>query len=123
MDAAALREQLLVNNIANIDTPDYKRSDLDFNAALRQAMTSGNGVSSGISGRRTRTRHIEIPQGGNAGVKGRKENWFVARNDENNVSIEVENASRDQNQLLYSAAVQLYGDRMKWLTAVLESRR
>jgi len=123
LDAASLRQQLLVNNIANVDTPGFKRSDIDFNAALRQAMADSSGAQSGILGRRTRERHIPIPQGGNYAMPSLREDWFVARNDENNISIEVENASRDQNQLLYSAAAQLYGDRMKWLSAVLDSRR
>jgi len=123
LDAASLREQLLVNNIANVDTPGFKRSDLDFNAALRQAMSESSATAGQIMGRRTRERHIAIPRGGNYAVPSLREDWFVARNDENNVSIEVENASRDQNQLLYSAAAQLYGDRMKWLSAVLDSRR
>ena len=123
LDAASLREQLLVNNIANVDTPGFKRSDIDFNAALRQAMSDSSALQPAISGRRTRERHIVIPQGGNYAMPSMREAWFVARNDENNVSIEVENASRDQNQLLYSAAAQLYGGRMKWLSAVLDARR
>ena len=122
LNAASLREQLLVNNIANVDTPGFIRSDIDFNAALREAMNSSAGSQSGIIGRRTRERHIFIPQGGNYGLPSNREEWYVARNDENNVSIEVENASRDQNQLLYTAAAQIYGDRMKWLSAVLDSR-
>jgi len=124
MDAAALREQYLVNNIANIDTPGFRRSDIDFAAALRQSMQDGAPQTrGGLEGRRTRVRHIPIPPGGNNLLQGRREDWYVARNDENNVSLEVENATRDYNQLLYSAAVQVYGDRLGWLGAVLDSRR
>jgi len=126
LSAASLREQLLANNIANIDTPGFKRSDIDFNAALRQALAEAGGATNpyGIIGRRTKLRHLEIPHGSwEEKIPIRRESWLIQRNDENNVSIEVENASRDQNQILYSAAAQLYGDRMKWLSAVLDSRR
>ena len=122
MDAAALREQVLSNNIANIDTPGFKRSDIDFNATLRQAMGEAESGRR-MQGRRTRVRHIVIPQGGAHGSLAQQETWYVRRNDESNAGIEVENASRDQNQILYRAAAQLYGDRMKWLGIVLDSRR
>ena len=37
-DAAALRNQLIANNIANQDTPEYKRQDVNFEAQLTKAM-------------------------------------------------------------------------------------
>jgi len=121
LDAAALREQVLANNIANIDTPGFKRSDVDFNAALRQAIEQD--LPPGIQIRRTKERHIVMPRPLGAGPRARRETSYVQRNDENNTSIEAENASRDQNQLLYSLAAQLYGDRLKWLAVVLDARR
>ena len=35
----AQRQQLLASNIANADTPNYKARDIDFNAALTNAMS------------------------------------------------------------------------------------
>lgn len=46
--ALAIREQrmqLLAANIANADTPNFKAKDLDFNTALRAAMSPGAGVA------------------------------------------------------------------------------
>lgn len=37
-DASAYRNELLANNIANQDTPEYKRQDIDFESQLRTAM-------------------------------------------------------------------------------------
>ena len=37
-DASALRNEVLSNNIANIDTPGYKRQDVDFETQLRRAL-------------------------------------------------------------------------------------
>ena len=39
-DAAWQRNELLVNNYSNANTPGYKRKDIDFSAQLRQALGS-----------------------------------------------------------------------------------
>ncbi|MBB4661013.1 flagellar basal body rod protein FlgB [Conexibacter arvalis] len=38
---ASMRQELLTNNLANINTPGYQRQDLDFHSALRAAQASG----------------------------------------------------------------------------------
>ena len=40
IEGAGMRQQLLANNLANAETPGFKRSDLDFHSALAQAMQS-----------------------------------------------------------------------------------
>jgi len=40
MDAATLRQQVLANNISNADTPNFKRSSLNFEAELKRALDS-----------------------------------------------------------------------------------
>jgi flagellar basal-body rod protein FlgB len=44
LDAVVLRQQAIANNIANLETPGYKRVDLapSFEAALNQAISSGD---------------------------------------------------------------------------------
>ena len=37
-DASWTRESLIANNIANADTPGYKRQDIDFQAALQNEL-------------------------------------------------------------------------------------
>ena len=37
-DAAALRNKAIANNIANVDTPGYKRQDVSFAANLEEAL-------------------------------------------------------------------------------------
>lgn len=37
-DASWKREMVLANNIANVDTPGYKRKDLDFEGVLKQEL-------------------------------------------------------------------------------------
>ncbi len=38
LDASWQRETIITNNIANVDTPGYKRQDLDFEAVLEQEL-------------------------------------------------------------------------------------
>ncbi len=33
--------KVLASNVANVETPNYKEKDVDFNAALRERMTKG----------------------------------------------------------------------------------
>ena len=42
-DASWTREEVLTNNIANVDTPNYKRQDVDFTTYLRSALSRTNG--------------------------------------------------------------------------------
>ena len=38
LDASNLRETVLTNNIANVDTPGYKRREVDFASLLREEL-------------------------------------------------------------------------------------
>ena len=39
-DASWTREGLLANNIANVDTPGYKRQDVNFSSVLRNELSN-----------------------------------------------------------------------------------
>jgi flagellar basal-body rod protein FlgB len=41
MQGSMLRQTLLTNNLANVDTPGYQRQDVDFQGALRAALENG----------------------------------------------------------------------------------
>jgi flagellar basal-body rod protein FlgB len=40
MDVSMLRRSVIANNIANADVPNFKRSDVNFEAALKRALDS-----------------------------------------------------------------------------------
>ncbi len=52
------RAELLANNLANADTPNYKARDLDFRTALQDAH-SGTRSSETASMTKTNARHID----------------------------------------------------------------
>ena len=37
-DASWMREKTIAHNIANVDTPGYKRKDIEFDTTLKQAI-------------------------------------------------------------------------------------
>jgi flagellar basal-body rod protein FlgB len=41
LDAAQLRQKVVANNLANINTPGYRRGAVDFEARLAEALDSG----------------------------------------------------------------------------------
>lgn len=95
-DAAWLRNKAIGNNIANIDTPGYKRQDVDFEGALRQALGSVRyqTVDAKVSG-------IDLSSLNVSTYTDAAD--FSYRLDENNVDIDTEAAELASNQLRYEA--------------------
>lgn len=110
----AERTQLLANNIANADTPNYKARDLDFRTALHQART-GEGAL-----RTTNARHIEpVALGvGNSTIKYR-----VPANpslDGNTVELDRERSRFAENTVEYQAALNFLGGRIRTLLGAIK---
>lgn len=42
MDVSSLRQGVIANNIANADVPNFKRSEINFEASLKRAIDSEN---------------------------------------------------------------------------------
>ena len=59
-DASWTREEVLTNNIANVDTPNYKRQDVDFTTYLRSALSRTNGGSSSLTNRVNNLNYNDI---------------------------------------------------------------
>ena len=94
-DAAWLRNDAIANNIANIDTPYYKRQDVNFEDALSQALKwthfadLDNQVHNVSMRRLSVSTYTDIPA------------WSY-RLDDNNVDIDTESAELAANQIKYN---------------------
>ncbi|NLK62466.1 MAG: flagellar basal body rod protein FlgB [Fusobacteria bacterium] len=105
MDAYSLRAKALANNISNVNTPNYKREDTDFENILREAIDKENNPK--IEGRTTNNRHIKInehPSIDTIQAKIIKEKNLIMRNDRNSVDIEVEESEFSKNNIRYQFA-------------------
>lgn len=103
LDASSLRQKVLSNNIANIDTPNFKRSDVAFEKILQQTLAGET-----LAGRRTNERHLEIGHVSISDVSPEvyTERHTTLRNDGNNVDIDSEMTSLATNQIQFNALVQ-----------------
>jgi len=91
LDASALRNKVIADNLANVDTPGYKRSEVLFEEELRKAM----GRESGLAGKLTHDKHIPI---------GRKTAFNVAP--EVVRSEDTSMAALAKNSIMYTALAQ-----------------
>jgi flagellar basal-body rod protein FlgB len=104
MDVNMLRQDVIANNIANSDTPHFKRSFVNFEASLRRALADEQ-RDPGLRAKVSRERHIAFyrPQD-YRDVQPRRvlDYTTTAKNNGNNVDIEVESMNLVNNQLAYN---------------------
>lgn len=106
LDAAALRQKVIANNIANAETPQFKRSEVKFEQFLKHEL--GMSGKPRLSGVRTHHRHLPI---GAIGVNHIKPQVYtdtqtVYNNNLNNVDIELEMARLAENQIYYNTLIE-----------------
>jgi len=103
MRGSSLRQTLLTDNLANVNTPGYQRKDVDFQATLQQALDSGQspeGVSFTPSVDSSRT----------------------VRADGSGIDPDQESADLAENSLEYQALVQVEGARTNILQTAMGVR-
>ena len=93
-DASWLRNEAISNNIANVDTPGYKRQDVAFESVLKKALGSNRYQSMDSK--------VEAAKSKNLDVRTYTDySNYSYRLDGNNVDIENENVMLAENQLKY----------------------
>lgn len=91
------RQSVLANNLANVNTPNFKRSDVSFQGALASALGSANGDTSAVDA----TAFTTSTDGASS-----------MRADGNNVDVDVESANLAKNQLLYDSVMAIDSKRL-----------
>lgn len=124
LDGVAARQRVTAHNIANANTPGYKRYSLSFEASLKQAL---EGASRRLQGTTTHPRHIAIGEG-RPSLDGpwviRRDATTSMRSDGNNVDIEAEMTQSIKDQVFYQALVDVVSRRYAMLKdAITEGRR
>ncbi|WP_248926380.1 flagellar basal body rod protein FlgB [Paenibacillus hamazuiensis] len=118
LDASALRQKVIANNVANVDTPYFKRSDVRFEELLQQEM---NGAS--LEGRRTDPRHFYI---GRPAVpmepKVVQDGSTSINNNLNNVDVDYEMSLMAKNQLRYNVMIQQVNNDLKKIRTAIGGR-
>ena len=118
LSASSLRQKVIAHNLANFNTPGFKRYTVCFEEQLARAQ----GMRA-LSLERTHCRHL----GGGAGEQVpvvQTDRSAARRVDGNNVDLEEEMIALVTNQLRYNACVQQVNSRFnRWRYVINEGRR
>jgi len=118
LDLRSMKHNLLVSNIANRDTPNYKAFDL----AVEEEMQKLTGTQKGITLRKTDQGHL--PATGPKGYSGleitKKSQGLELNRDGNTVDIEKEMTNMAENNLLYDAMTQILRKKFQGLKNVIQ---
>ncbi len=120
MDVSVLRQNVISNNIANSDTPNFKRSVVNFESQLKRALDSEKIVPFPQS--ITNERHIAFdkPMDWREVSPRRVLDYLTeAKNNGNNVDIEEEGMNALTNQLLYTTLAQVVSSEIQRVNIVL----
>ncbi|HOJ88022.1 MAG TPA: flagellar basal body rod protein FlgB [Pseudothermotoga sp.] len=112
MDVAMLRQSVSAQNIANAETPGYKRKYVVFEELLKESMK--------LQLSTTDSRHIESTQ---RIVQPRieREDSFFYKNDQNGVDVDFEIAQMTANGLRYEVLSRLMSKNIEFYNIVVRS--
>ncbi|MCK5736935.1 MAG: flagellar basal body rod protein FlgB [Spirochaetaceae bacterium] len=120
MAVATLRRQVISNNIANSETPNFKRSDVSFEAELSRALASENlDKSIGVV---THEKHISFNRTvdyRSVGPRISLDYLTTSKNNGNNVDIEREMMQATENQMMYELMTKAVSHEFRQINIVL----
>ena len=115
MDVASLRQRVIANNLANLNTVGFKRSYVSFS----QALDSANGR---LAVAVTHPRHLPEQNEGDE-LRVQTERHTAQRADRNNVDLEREMLDMVMNQFHYHAVTRQLNARLaNWQYVINEGR-
>lgn len=103
LDAAAVRHQVIAQNLANVNTPNYHRREVVFERELEKALDGRDGA---VSIKPKIFESTGVPE----------------RIDGNTVDIDVETNLLEQNHLLMTAATQILTVKLAQMRSAIAGR-
>lgn len=96
LDAYSMRQKSIADNIANADTPGFRRSEVTFEDDLKKALQK-----KGVKGLQSDDRHMEI---GRVDVEKVRPKYVIPKDSalasgKNNVNVDQEMANLAKNQI------------------------
>jgi len=119
LDASMLRQKSIANNVANVNTPGYKRIEVEFETELRKALDPNR-----LQGARTDNGHMEIgkPNLLTLHPQAYRPTDPTLPGQINNVDIDMEMAKLAENQILYNSGVKFLNDRIQTIRSAIVGR-
>lgn len=108
------RNEVIANNIANVDTPGYKRKDVQFETFLMSALTGDSSLDKRVSNIRLDSLNPQVYT---------DYSNLSYRLDGNNVDIDTESANLAENQIRYYALMDSMTQEFNRLKMVLQNKQ
>jgi flagellar basal-body rod protein FlgB len=106
LDTESLRRKVIANNVANVDVPHFKRSEINFESELKRAIRDREEADNKLPALMTSERHIPFYVPRDIKTVNSRINVdynTTSRNDGNNVDVEKEMVDAAKNLMRYNA--------------------
>jgi flagellar basal-body rod protein FlgB len=113
IDASVLKYNVISNNIANVDTPEFKKSTVKFDSILSDVIDKNKNAGSTELDSKISSIEPEVV----------KSNATSMRTDGNNVDIDTEMADLSKNTIEYNALIQEMSSSLKRLSIAINGGR
>ncbi|KHF39785.1 flagellar basal body rod protein FlgB [Halalkalibacter okhensis] len=110
---AQVRHNAISQNIANVNTPNYKAKQVSFKHTLDDAMNQTN-----FNANRTNAKHLEFSRTNNP-IMVEEDRSTMYNHNGNNVDIDLEMAELAKNQIYYNALIDRLNGRFTSLQSVI----
>ncbi|OOM16246.1 flagellar basal body rod protein FlgB [Clostridium saccharobutylicum] len=115
LKASNVRAKTIANNMANINTKDYKRFNVVFEENLKK-----NSDSSEFKLKRTRDVHFSDDNSTNDNISIEQDKSTSMRSDGNNVDLDIEKVNQAANTLKYNALITNINNKFNNLKTVMK---
>ena len=122
LNGTLLRHKAIAHNIANVNTPKFKRVDVEFKSQLKAAISRSSEKS--VHAPKTHLGHMPIdpPKLGGVVPRTYQQGDTSLRIDQNNVNIDVEMGTLAVNTMEYNVLVRMITDYYQKLGMVIRTR-
>lgn len=101
LNVRAFYHKVIAGNIANVETPNFKEKDIDFNRELERQLSGTNTFN----------------------IIEKTENDGISSSDGNTVNIETQMVKLNENSMMYSALVQMITKRFSMMRYLINEGR
>ncbi|MFB1081117.1 flagellar basal body rod protein FlgB [Jeotgalibacillus sp. JSM ZJ347] len=110
LDYSAVKQKVIANNVANVDTPGYKSKDVSFKSMLQSEMK--------LSSNQSNPKHFDLSdhQYDHAVITDRP---YSVRENGNGVDVDKEMADLATNQIYYNALIERISGKFGSLNSVI----
>lgn len=120
LQASNIRQGVISNNIANVNTPNFKKSEVVFEDELAKALFPG---SDKLQLTRTRDNHLPLDGSHVISPKINLIDNTTMRTDGNNVDVDVEMAELAKNNIYYNANVRQISSYFSSMKSVIAGQK